>query len=76
MHKANKRQDNWHAQVPLFNINQADSKYELSKEITVLQFNSLKILPKLISHCRIEKQAWEVHSKCQEGLEPQYPLPH
>lgn len=50
MHKANKRQDNWHAQVLLFNINQADSKYELSKEITVLQFNSLKILPKLISH--------------------------
>lgn len=55
MHKANKRQDNWHAQVPLFNINQADRKYELSKEITVLQSNSLKILPKLILHCRMEK---------------------
>lgn len=76
MHKANKRQDNWHAQVPLLNINQAGSKYELSKEITPLQFNSLKILPKLISHSRVEKEAWEVHPECQEGLKPQYPLPH
>jgi len=76
MHKANKRQDNWHAQVPLFNINQADSKYELSKEIAALQFNSLKILPKLILHCRMEKQAWEMHSKCQRDRSHGISLPH
>lgn len=76
MHKANKRQDNWRAQVPLFNINQAGSKHELGMEITLLQCNSLKILPKLISHSRMEKQAREVHPECQEGLKPRYPLPH
>lgn len=75
MHKANKWQDNWHAQVLLLNINKADSKYELSKEIAVLQFNSLKVSSKLILHCRMEKQAWEMHWKCQEGLEPLNPPP-
>lgn len=28
MHKANKWQDNWHAQVLLLHINKTDSKYE------------------------------------------------
>lgn len=73
MHKANKWQDHWHAQVLLLHINKADSKYELSKEITVFQFNSLKISSKLILHCRMEKQAWEMHWKCQEGWEPRNP---
>lgn len=67
MQKANKWQDNWHAQVLLLHINKADSKYELSEEIAVLQFNPLKISSKLILRCRMEKQAWETHWKCQEG---------
>lgn len=77
MHKANKRQDNWHVQVPLFNINQADSKYELSKETTALQFNSLKILPKLILHRRMEKtglrNAFELSGETRSH---RIPLPH
>lgn len=75
MHKANKWQDNWHAQVLLLHINKADGKYELSNEMAVLQFNSLNISSKLILHCRMEKQAWEMHWKCQEGREPRNPPP-
>lgn len=75
MHKANKFQDHWHVQVLLLHINKADSKYELRKEIAVLQLNSLKISSKLILHCRMGKQAWEMHWKCQEGQEPGNPLP-
>lgn len=41
----------------------------MSKEIAVLQFNSLKVSSKLILHCRMEKQALEMHWKCQEGRE-------
>lgn len=70
IHKANKWQDHWHVQVLLLHVNKADSKYELRKEIAVLQLNSLKISSKSILHCRMEKRVWETHWKCQEGREP------
>lgn len=80
MHKANKRQDNWHAQVPLFNINQAGSKYELSTEVALLQFNSLKIFAKINFTQQDGKTGWGSASRMSRGAEatlsPSTSAPH